>query len=552
MTSKLPIPIQALEDCGAILGRRGAGKSGTGRALLEHELTAGHRCCVIDPKGDWHGIRMLKDGKPSPFQVPIFGGAHGDLELTEDMGDMLGKMIANHDLSCVVDLSAFPSLAAMRRFALGFASALYKHNRAPLTLFVDECDQLAPQVIPREDNMAKLLHAMESLIRQGRQRGIFMWMLTQRPQVLNKNLLSQAETLIAMRMTSPHDCDAIRDWMKAHDPEQAKHVMANLSKLDVGEAFAWVPGADFLERVQFPLFRTFDSGRTPKHGEKIASISLPTIDLSAVEKALESVKPAVKETKKQDKPRPSPEEFDKRRDEVFRLRTYNAELESKVRELKSEARELTKQLDKAKDALATIARIASKPVGGGEFHDMTKGAPAVNNAAPSPRVPAASAKQPARDSALGAERKPLASLVQVYPSGLTDAQWRVSAGFKDSGTWSTYKSRLRSAGLIEEREGKFFATDSGANAVGEVELPPAPGPELVRWWVSKLQGVAPMAEALIEQYPAWLMKEDLGERIGMTQSGTFSTYLSRLAGPGLIDRDRERGIRLSPTVMEGT
>ena len=45
----LPIPAEALKDCGAILGRRGAGKSGTGRVLLEHELDVGHRCCVIDP-----------------------------------------------------------------------------------------------------------------------------------------------------------------------------------------------------------------------------------------------------------------------------------------------------------------------------------------------------------------------------------------------------------------------------------------------------------------------------------------------------------------------
>lgn len=280
----LPIPVEALEDCGAILGRRGAGKSGTGRTLFEHELAAGHRCCAIDPKGDWWGIRMAKDGSPSGFAIPIFGGTHGDLELSEDMGEMLGRLIATHDLSCVVDLSAFPSQAAQRRFTRDFAQALYEHNRQPLTLFVDEADQLAPQRVPAD--MAKLLHAMETLIRLGRQRGIFMWMLTQRPQTLNKNLLSQAETLIAMKVTTPHDRGAIRDWMEAHDPDQAKEVEKQLAKLGVGEAFVWVPAADFLDRVQFPLFQTYDSGRTPKHGEKIEAVRLPTIDLSGVENAL--------------------------------------------------------------------------------------------------------------------------------------------------------------------------------------------------------------------------------------------------------------------------
>lgn len=279
----LPIPLVALHDCGAILGRRGAGKSATKQLFLEHELDAGHRCVLIDPKGDSWGIRLNPDGTPSRFEVPIFGGEHGDVELRDGMGAMLGQMIAEHDLSCVVDLSGF-SLAAMRRFMASFAEALFDHNRAPLTLFVDEADQLAPQTVPSE--AARLLHHMERLIRQGRQRGIFMWMLTQRPQVLNKNLLSQAETLIAMKMTTPHDREAIAKWMEAHDPAKAKEVLKELSSLKIGEAFAWVPTADYLERVQFPLFSTYDSGRTPRHGEVIEGVTLPPIDMSAIGDAL--------------------------------------------------------------------------------------------------------------------------------------------------------------------------------------------------------------------------------------------------------------------------
>lgn len=284
--SALPIPLVALEDCGAILGRRGAGKSATKQVLLEHELDAGHRCVLIDPKGDSWGIRLNPDKTPSRFGLPIFGGAHGDVALVDAMGSALGRMVAEHDLSCVIDLSAF-STAGMRRFMRDFAEALFEHNRAPLTLFVDEADQLAPQTVPGE--MAMLLHHMERLIRQGRQRGIFMWMLTQRPQTLNKNLLSQAETLIAMKMTTPHDRKAIAEWMEAHDPVKAKEVLAHLAELKVGEAYAWVPTADFLERVRFPLFSTYDSGRTPQHGEVIEGVTLPPIDLGAVTVALAGI-----------------------------------------------------------------------------------------------------------------------------------------------------------------------------------------------------------------------------------------------------------------------
>jgi hypothetical protein len=280
----LPIPVIAMQDCGAVLGRRGAGKSGTGRKMLEHELDAGHRCGVIDPKGDWYGIRANKDGSPSRFPVIVFGGAHADVPIDDKMGGALGTVLAGSSSSFILDLSGF-SVAGMRRFMSAFAEHFFLANRQPITLFVDEADQLAPQRVPAE--AAKLLHHMESLIRQGRQRGIFMWMLTQRPAVLNKNLLSQAETLIAMQMTGPHDRKAIREWMDAHDPVAAANVETQLAKLKTGEAYVWVPGANFLERVQFPLFETYDSGRTPKHGEAVGNVQLKPLDVGEIKSLLQ-------------------------------------------------------------------------------------------------------------------------------------------------------------------------------------------------------------------------------------------------------------------------
>lgn len=337
----LPIPAAALADCGAILGRRGAGKSGTGRVILEHELDAGHRCCVIDPKGDWWGIRADADGSPSRFEVPVFGGAHADVPISDDMGAALGQIVATSSTSCVIDLSAF-SRAGMLRFMLGFAEALFMHNRQPLTLLVDEADQLAPQRVPAE--VAKVLHFMEALIRQGRQRGIFMWMLTQRPAVINKNLLSQAETLIAMKMTGPQDRKAIRDWMDAHDPERAAEVEKDLAKLQVGQAWAWVPGADFLEKVQFPLYSSYDSGRTPKHGEIVGDVALKPIDVGEIAAALGG------------------STFDEA-DELADARAENARLLSRVEGLRRQVDDLSIEKRRLVRALADVQERVGMAIG---------------------------------------------------------------------------------------------------------------------------------------------------------------------------------------------
>ncbi len=44
----------------------------------------------------------------------------------------------------------------------------------------------------------------------------------------------------------------------------------------------------------------------------------------------------------------------------------------------------------------------------------------------------------------------------------------------------------------------------------------------------------------------------VGSHLGIVANaggGTFGTYLSRLAGPELIERDRTRGVRLKPEMM---
>ncbi len=304
--------------------------------LLEHELDASHRCCVIDPKGDWYGIRATRDGKPSRFHIPVFGGAHADVPIDDTMGAQLGEIVAKSSSSSVIDLSGF-SVAGMRRFMTAFAEALFFNNRAPLTLFVDEADQLAPQRVAADQ--ARLLHNMEALIRQGRQRGIFMWMLTQRPAVINKNLLSQAETLLAMKMTGPQDRKAIRDWMDAHDPEKAQAVENDLAKLEVGQAWAWVPGEDFLERVQFPLFETYDSGRTPQHGESVGDVALQPIDIGELATALH----------KEDE---GESEADRLRADLMRLRNRNTFLEEQHARDRDENDRVMAALITAQDAIA--------------------------------------------------------------------------------------------------------------------------------------------------------------------------------------------------------
>lgn len=289
--------IPYLDDRVAIVGRSGYGKSNAAKGAVEQLLKDdGVRVCVVDPTDSWYGLRLQRDGKTPAYPVVIFGGDHGDLPLTEASGETIGLAVAQSSQSCIVSLASFIGENARRRFAAAFLSALYEHNRAPLHLIVDEADTLAPQrTVSPLDN--EVLARMQQIVRRGRIRGFTPWLLTQRPAVISKDVLSQADVLVAFNLTSSQDRDALGAWIEGQADKAGERAIRNeLPKLARGRAVVWAPGHDSLETLDFPLSATFDSGRTPKRGEQRQVAQLQAIDVGALKERIATVEAEVKAT----------------------------------------------------------------------------------------------------------------------------------------------------------------------------------------------------------------------------------------------------------------
>src|SRR5690348_6580591 len=72
--SQLCIPEKVLEQHAMTLGKTGSGKSSATRHIVEHLLQQKKRVCIVDPKGDWWGLKFAGAGeKRSPFNVIAFG-----------------------------------------------------------------------------------------------------------------------------------------------------------------------------------------------------------------------------------------------------------------------------------------------------------------------------------------------------------------------------------------------------------------------------------------------------------------------------------------------
>ncbi|MBB5051097.1 hypothetical protein HNQ36_001051 [Afipia massiliensis] len=245
---------------------------------------------IIDPLGAWWGLRLLADGKTdSKFNVVIFGGDHADLPLNEQAGALLGETAATMAESCIIDLSKLPSRAAERRFMVAFLETIYRKAGGELFhLIVDEADLFAPQN-PQKGDEALLGH-MDNIVRRGRLRGFIPWLITQRPAVLNKNVLSQVDGLLAFKLTSSQDRDALDAWIEGQaDKAQGKAIKDSLPTFPIGEGVVWLPSHGILQRSQFPKKVTFDSSRKPKRGEKLKNRKLKPLNVGKLKEQLATV-----------------------------------------------------------------------------------------------------------------------------------------------------------------------------------------------------------------------------------------------------------------------
>lgn len=288
-----PIPDDALDDRLAVTGTSGAGKTYAVLGAAARLMKRGSRFIGIDALGVMWGLRLTPDGSsPSSFKPVIFGGEHGDLPITPGAGALIGETAATMAESMILDLSGLGSKAAERRFMLAFLTALEKHaNKEPVHLLIDEADLWAPQkIFDKEGETMKLLGRMDNIVRRGRIKGFIPWLITQRPAVLSKDVLSQADGVIAMKLTSSQDREAIGGWIEGQaDRAKGREILALLPTLDRGEAVVWLPGHGLLKTSKFPENKTFDSSKTPERGKMAAKVHMTPLDLDKLKTRLARV-----------------------------------------------------------------------------------------------------------------------------------------------------------------------------------------------------------------------------------------------------------------------
>ncbi|HEX4432824.1 MAG TPA: hypothetical protein VHZ96_26360 [Frankiaceae bacterium] len=567
VSEELDLPLEFATEAWAVLARRGAGKSNALIVIAEELHANGLPFVHIDPKGDSWGIRSNGDGTGPGLAVPVFGGRHGDVPLESTAGALIADLVLGDQasyLSCVLDVSSF-SKGEAKRFLHDFGDRLFrqKDESGVLTLLFEEAHEYLPQRVGRDE--AQLVNVYQRIVKQGRQRGLGCGMATQRSAALNKDVLTQVGALIPMWIMSPQDRSAIKDWVEVGG--EAPELIGSLHSLKPGEAWIWWPERyDRQQRITFRRRWTFDSGATPKPGQRRAEPRiLADVDLAAVKEAMadtiEKVKAddprelrkRIRELERQVAERPEPTV------EYVEVASLTPEIVAGLRDgLIGAVSDATLQLMKhTREHQTPIGQAASTRV------------EAVQRGSSAPRRPRSSPGDSTTPGAADAGKTrqgrpemrpdvPVGDLTNSSQRVLDAIAWlhevgfaqptKIQAGFiagyrvgkQIGGRFGNVLGQLRSAGLIDyPSAGAVALTDAGRAVATSPDIEQTTAGLQTAIYARLTESERRVLEGIVADHPNALSKQEAGERGGYTVGpaigGRFGNILGRLRTLGLID-----------------
>lgn len=176
----------------------------------------------------------------------------GSLTVQDTMADFLSQLfripVDGAPIS-IIELGGLPVEVAQVVVSviarMSFEFGLWSHGAAPLALVVEDAHRYAPS---RENvGFGPTRKALVRIAKEGRKTGVSLWVVSQRPTELDATILSQCNTIFAMRLANQADQEAL----KAAVPDASTSLLACLPSLGLGEAIAVGEGVPLPTRIRF-------------------------------------------------------------------------------------------------------------------------------------------------------------------------------------------------------------------------------------------------------------------------------------------------------------
>lgn len=193
-------------------------------------------------------IEILQNDKRFEFLI------RPDNDVTDNLVNLLSKIFRIPDdgkpLS-IIDLSGVPSdvvnvvVSVLCRTIFDFTLWNHQRKELPLLLVCEEAHRYAPR--GEEVAFQPTKHALSRIAKEGRKYGVGLALVSQRPSELSESILSQCNTIIALRMSNEQDQQFVRKAL----PDSVKSLVDSLSALRTKEALIVGEGVTVPIRILF-------------------------------------------------------------------------------------------------------------------------------------------------------------------------------------------------------------------------------------------------------------------------------------------------------------
>lgn len=178
----------------------------------------------------------------------MFGGLTVQDTMAKFLGSLFRIPVEGRPVS-IINLAGLPDevaqvvVSVIARLAFEFGQ--WSNGAAPIAIVCEDAHRYAPA--NREEGFAPARKALVRLAKEGRKVGVSLWVASQRPTELDPTILSQCNTIFAMRLANQADQEALR----AAVPDASTSLLNCLPSLGLGEAIAVGEGVPLPTRIRF-------------------------------------------------------------------------------------------------------------------------------------------------------------------------------------------------------------------------------------------------------------------------------------------------------------
>ncbi|WP_424626928.1 ATP-binding protein [Bradyrhizobium sp. SYSU BS000235] len=194
-------------------------------------------------------IARIEAVKNDPRYAFMFENANVGGDTMAEVVSLLFRMPANGRPMTIMQLAGFPAevvdsvVSVLCRMAFDFG--LWSDGASPMLFVCEEAHRYASA--DRTIGFGPTRKAVSRIAKEGRKYGVYLGLITQRPAELDATIISQCNTLFAMRLANDRDQALLRSAVS----DAAANLLSFVPSLGVREVLAFGEGVALPTRLRF-------------------------------------------------------------------------------------------------------------------------------------------------------------------------------------------------------------------------------------------------------------------------------------------------------------